>query len=290
MIGGWLMLVLVLAMAAGAVIIVLVGRKDEQRREERRRRFELKETGERIPLVPEKPASPPGAAPAITEIPLPPPVKQVAEPAQPRPEIEPGPGAEPTAPVITGRIVQTPDGEALLTTPPFKLRPSIFSLRSGRYALALLRRLPPWLVVAPRVRLDTVLIPTSPDGRDAADWREWRRRVRVRCIDVLICDRRDWKPILAILFGKGGARRARSVGGGVDRIVDEVLTEVSLPFLRVSGVFREDWPLIRPYIEQATLASLPHRDEDALHGGQGWDASAAVTLLRMDDERGGLLE
>jgi hypothetical protein len=194
--------------------------------------------------------------------------------------------------VTHGRFVNTPDGEMLLTEPPFKLRDTVFSRRNGRYAQALLRRLPPWLMICPRVRLDSILTPTSPDGRDPNDWREWRRRVRVRCIDILVCDRRTWSPVLAIMIDREATSTpsATTIGGGRDRIVDEVLNAVGLPLVRGSGVFKEDWPIIRPHVEQAMLPAPAESGEQPVEIGNAWDASAAVALLRMDDEEGWVLE
>ncbi len=296
---GWMILAFLVLMAIASVVVVVVTRTDERKRQERRRRFELTDTGERIPLAPPLPE--PTDQPASEEVaaflasgPLVP-VGPGDNLAGTRTEIEPDPEVIPLVPEAEGRsplgrFVHTPDGEMLLTTPPFRLRETIMSRRNGRYTLALLRRLPPWLVISPKVRLDSILTPTTPDGRDPDDWRQWRHRVRVRAIDLLLCDRRTWQPVLAIMIDHQPHAKATAIAGGKDRIIDEVLASVGLPLVRGTGSFKDDWPVIRPYVEQATLASPLHQDEDALHGGQGWDASAAVTLLRMDDEQGWLLE
>jgi hypothetical protein len=55
-------------------------------------------------------------------------------------------------------------------------------------------------------------------------------------------------------------------------------------------VFKDDWNAIRPYVEHAMLPTGEDSDREPADGGRGWDASAVVKLLSMDDERGGLLE
>ncbi|MGE4195664.1 MAG: DUF2726 domain-containing protein, partial [Phycisphaerales bacterium] len=135
--------------------------------------------------------------------------------------------------------------------------------------------------------------PTPPDGRDADDWRTWRRRVRLRSIDLVLCDRRTWQPLLAVLFERHDHEvRANEIAGGKDRIVDEILSTVGLPFVRATGRFKDDWHVIRPYVEQAMLPSrmLDDEPDDDSLGGTGWDASAVVNLLRADDEKGWMLE
>lgn len=166
---GWLVVVILLAMVTGAIVIVVVSKTDEKRRSQRLRRFELRDTGERLPLA----APPSEAAPAE------PPkedgtylfngvrVNAGTVSKDPRAEIEPDPGfiPEPTEEHKSaphGRFVNTPDGEMLLTEPPFRLRETLFTKRNGRYAQALLRRLPPWLMICPRVRLDSILTPHQP--------------------------------------------------------------------------------------------------------------------------------
>ncbi len=173
------------------------------------------------------------------------------------PEGGPFPGA---------RFVNTPDGEAMITAPPFRARPALFSRRHAAYAHLLLDRLPPWVVLCPKARMDAIVAPTPPDGRDPDDWRTWRRRVRWRAVDLLLCDRRTWRPLLAVIFdaparsGKRGTgsphdSRAGQVAGGRDRIVDEVLHAVGVPLVRATGDFARDWPAIEPYVSEAILRS-----------------------------------
>lgn len=289
---GALVLVILGLMVVASIVVIVVTRRDEARREKRRQRFEITDTGQRLPLAAERPpASPPKpveeiAAFVATE-PLREPDEELARTRAERSVAEEEPSTSPV-----GRFVHTPDGESLLTTPPFKRRDAIFSRRHGKYALSLIRRLPPWLSVCPKVRLDTLVSPTTPDGRDPEDWREWRRRVRVRSVDLLLVDQRTWEPLLAILLERDHPAAASTVGAGRDHIVDEVLTAVGIPMIRATGSLRDDWPAIRPYVEQAMLPTTEDADREpsALAGGNAWDASAVVKLLRMDDDRGGLLE
>lgn len=255
---------------------------------EARRRYAVQDTGERVPLAIDRRT--PAAAAPVAEI------APVSNPLR-RPGAAPDPDAPPLsdAPVgegaVTGRLVNTPDGEMILTTPPFALREAIFTGRSGRFVNLLMRRVPAWVVVCPKVRLDTLVTPTRPDGRDPADWREWRRRVRLRSVDLLLCDRRTWRPVLAILFDARAVPDARRIAGGQDRMADEVLHAVGLPLLRLTGDFERDWPVIKPHVDDLIL---PHVDDervlDAGFAPARIDEGGAVNLLRMDDSRGGLLE
>jgi len=297
---GWLIILIIAVMLAGSVVIVWVTRTEERRREARKQRFELNDQSVRLPMA--EPRNPRQAnAGAVEEAAA---FLARDQSATFRPDPRGGIDPDPAGPVITdplaggesrllGRVVETEDGESIITTPPFRLRESVFSKRHGRFATALIRRLPPWLVIAPRVRLDALVTPTSPDGRDADDWRTWRKRVRLRCVDLVLCDRRTWKPILAIIFERENVGpRASLIGGGQDRIIDEVLASIGLPYVRITGHLREDWHAIRPYVEQAmlpTVGDAEETDDDRL-GGTGWDASAAVTLLKLDDEKGWSLE
>lgn len=292
---GWTVLIILVLMVVVSVIIIVVTKREETRREQRRQRFELMDTGQRLPLAEDRPPPPPGPIGEIAGF--------VATEAPPAPSTLSANVIETreeklveeilhgkAEPVPQGRFVQSADGEVLLTTPPFRKREAIFSKRHGRYALALARRLPPWLVICPKVRLDTLVSPTSPDGRDADDWREWRRRVRMRAVDLVLVDRRTWEPLLAIMLERDHPATATTLGGGKDRIIDEVLAAVDLPLVRGKGSFKDDWPAIRPYVEQAMLPGTEDSDREPVMGGAAWDASAVVKLLTMDDERGGLLE
>ncbi len=244
-----------------------------RQRDARRRRYVLNESGERLPMAEGDSASDPPKA--VQELPSIPPtsVPHVSRPV-------------PTG----GRMVTTPDGEMILTTPPFALREAVFSSRTGRFVNAVTRRLPPWIIVCPKVRLDALLTPTKPDGRDPRDWREWRRRVRMRSVDLVLCDRRTWRPLLAIVFDPRLVD-ARLVGGGQDKILDEIFAGVGLSFLRLSGDFEKDWPVIQSHIDAMII---PHVSDEAMLEASDRtnrvDADSAVTLLRMDGEKGWLLE
>lgn len=152
-------------------------------------------------------------------------------------------------------MVLTPDGEMIITTPPFRLRETILSPREAAYAAAISRRLPRGLVLCPKVRLESLLTPTPPDGRDPEDWRTWRRRVRMRAVDFVICDTSGgrWRPLIAVEVDRP-PMAIRKIGGGVDRIIDEVLTAAGLPFVRCTGEPDADWPMIEPYLRDPAVA------------------------------------
>lgn len=281
----WILGALALSALVAAVYAVATAGPKARAREMRRKRFHLPESAERIGLAPERATE---AVRGVVETPAP---AQQRRPRRPDAEGRPGPvethDPRPAAGSM-GRLVETPDGEASLTTPPFQLREAIFSNKSGRYVAAIYRRVPPWVMVCPKVRLDSLLIPTPPDGRDAEDWRTWRQRVRVRSIDLVLCDRRTWRPMLAIIIDHS-APDTHALGGGRDRIVDEVLGAVGLPFIRGTGRFVDDWPRIRPYVEQAILPAAedaPEAADEARRARPG----GAVALLRMDEQKGWLLE
>lgn len=212
---------------------------DSKYASEYRRRIEIADSGSAsIPLVP--PSAP-----------------QLAGAQLGVPEGGPFPGA---------RFVKTPDGEAMITKPPFRARGSLFSRKHAAYAHLLLTKLPAWVVLCPKTRMDAIVSPTPPDGRDAEDWRTWRRRVRWRAVDLLLCDRRTWRPLLAIIFDTppgGGVydapdsekSRVRMVAGGRDRIIDEVLHAAGVPLVRATGNFASDWAAIEPYVSEAILRS-----------------------------------
>lgn len=278
----WTLLILMLAVAGAAAWVSLRHRhRHDEHILEHRRRYRLPAAGPRVPL--QSPASP-GAnpsAPSATSgatggksASLNALLRAIHEDEQARLAEAPDPAAAPAEPIryrpgpefvhrppdpngTIGRVVRTIEGEEIiLTAPPFQARRSIFSDRQGRYVLALSRRLPPWIVVCPRVRLDALVKPTPPEGRDPADWRQWRRRVRWRAIDVLLCDARSWRPVLALDIGKPSeALDIRKPGGGNDLMLEEVFFTVGIPFLRGSGDIHADWPMIRPHVEEAILVT-----------------------------------
>ena len=271
----WGLIILGVLFAATVVVLALRGKTADQRAvEDRRRRFAIQDTGERVPLAPERPQTTP--------------VSISDDGALPPPVARPGFGS---APAVQGRVVHTPDGEMILTTPPFALREMLFTSRSGRFVNLLSRRVPAWVMLCPRVRLDSLLTPTKPDGRDPADWRDWRRRVRLRSVDLVLCDRRTWKPLVAVLLVPKSSVDVRKVAGGHDRMIDEVLAVAGLPLLRLTGDFEKDWPLIKPYVEESIL---PHMtEEQALEASmqtQRISGDAAVELLRLDQDKGWMLE
>lgn len=143
------------------------------------------------------------------------------------------------------RRVMTPNGPMELTAPPFTLKSSIMTSRERWYARAISVRLPSGFVVCPKVRLESLLNPTPPNDRALDDWREWRKRVRMRSVDFLICRMPDWEPVVAVLI-ESSERSALSVR--VDRMIDETLAEVGLPFVRCTGSPRSDWRMIAPYV------------------------------------------
>lgn len=272
------------ALVAVAAGVWLLRARGEQRRvvEERRKRYAIQETSERIPIAPERTAAVPTAA--ITEVA--PPVRAVAE----RRELVRDEDGEPPA-RVGGRMVNTPEGEMILTTPPFVLREAIFGNLVGRFVNGLYRRVPAWVIVCPRVRMDTLVVPTPPDGRDPTDWREWRKRVRLRSLDLVLCDRRTWRPLVAVMFD-ARPTNARAVGCGRDRMTDEVLAHVGLPLLHLTGDIVADWPLIQPYVEQSILRHVGEEEvmEATMQRESPVDADSAGTLLRLDSEKGWVLE
>lgn len=144
------------------------------------------------------------------------------------------------------RMVETPDGPMVLTRPPFALRQALMSPRQRQYARAIALKLPSGYVVCPQVRLDALVVPTKPGTRGSAeDWRNWRRRVRLRAVDFVICALPEWRPVVAIDIEP----QERSVRAHQrDRIGDEVFAEVGLPLIRCSGTPGEDWGMIAPYV------------------------------------------
>ncbi len=288
----WILGMVIGAIMVAVIVAVATSSPGARARQERRRRYRLEETDERIGFSEGQTTA--GGSGVIGEAPAPERhfVAPAASMAGGTAELpQPRPGKPPI-----GRIVSTPEGETILTTPPFALREAVFTRRAGRYVAAMYRRLPPWVVVCPKVRLDSLLIPTRPDGRLAEDWRMWRQRVRMRSIDFVLCDRRSWKPLLAVIIeGAPGAGAHGSsvpgplqIAGGKDRIIDEVLGAVGLPLVRGTGRFGDDWAMIRPYVENAILPSAT--EEQFADEARRARPSGAVSLLRMDDSKGWLLE
>lgn len=306
----WIVLILLLAVAALAAWVSLRRRSEEhQEAANRRKRFLIPESNERVPVYDDR-GTPRPTEPAVAEDRTPKPGSmnailraiQESERAAAT-DSQPGPSHGPATPLVfrrprpepvhlpgpadgkLGRVVSTPDGEMILTTPPFSARASIFSDRQGRYVVELTRRLPPWIVVCPRVRLDALVKPAPPDGRNAADWREWRRRVRWRAVDVLLCDARSWRPVLALEIGRPHlGSDIRTPGGGNDRILEEVFFTVGIPFIRGSGVVSQDWPLVRPYVDEAILTT-----RDQCVEGDGAETESALSHP-PDDAIVGLLD
>ncbi|MBC7833958.1 MAG: DUF2726 domain-containing protein [Phycisphaerales bacterium] len=231
------LLMLLLAVGCGVVLTtVLRSRARAQVRAERRRRrfavgaqvaesvleqrYELPETEERLALAEQAPAA---------ELPL-------TESLSPSSDLSfqfenPLTGVDEIVAVPSGRFVITPDGEAFLSAPPFALRENVLTAHQGRVAAAIQAALPRGFVVCPKVRLEGLVTPTSPDGRDADDWRTWRRRVRMRSVDLMVFRVAGWRPVVGVMFNKPQAS-AKRLGGGEDRIIDEVLIAVGLPLVR----------------------------------------------------------
>ncbi len=160
---------------------------------------------------------------------------------------------------VESRTVVTPDGPMALTRPPFKLRKSIMSFRERGYARAIAVRMPSGFVMCPQVRLDALLTPTSPKGRPIDDWRNWRRRVRLRAVDFVICRMHDWSPVVAL---EVEARERSASAQTRDKMIDEALHEVGLALIRCSGEPEHDWAMIEPYLtEGARQPAGPSPDE-----------------------------
>ncbi len=137
---------------------------------------------------------------------------------------------------VPARLVRTPDGEMVLTAPPFQLRRSIVTAETGELLHRVAERLPAGLVLCPRVRLESLVEPQNPQDRDPDDWREWRRRVRLRSVDGLVCrvstgpEGAAWRPVLAIEVDPAPSVSRQSAP---DRIVDEVLEAAGLAVVHV---------------------------------------------------------
>lgn len=235
--------------------------------DEARKRYQLSDTGERIAFLDGDPNRPRG--PRLKDL-----LRDEGREATAQRIV-----SDPSASTLVGadaRLVQGVDGDMLLTSPPFALRLSVLGARLGRYVNRLSRRLPPWVVVCPRVRLDSIVVATNPLGRDALDWRRWRKRARMRSVDILICDRRDWRPIVAIVLRREHTSLLERLklpsggpgGSGGDRLTDEILNHVGLPIVYATGTLSNDWRKIAPYIDEAIL-----RTRDPCVEGDPWDGS-----------------
>lgn len=268
-----------LIIITGLVVLILFAllvHRHQQREQERsqvRRRYALKETTERMALI--DTGEEVGLRSQTLRERLV--AQDAAERASSEPDIASGP-------LVPARMVRTIDGDMLLTEPPFELRASIMSSRSGKYVNRLTRRLPPWIVVCPRVRMDSLVHATNPVGRDAEDWRDWRKRARLRAIDIVLCDRRTWRPVLAIVFEKkrksisdmtriGTSERADGGRGG-DRIIEEIFYHIGLPLVFASGELSKDWPIITPYVDEAILRT---RDQCVM-GDDAHDEASALSV------------
>jgi hypothetical protein len=154
------------------------------------------------------------------------------------------------------RLVLTPDGEMVLTAPPFALRESIVTPGAGALLRGIAGRLPREMVLCPRVRLESLVQPTSPVDRDPDDWRRWRRRVRLRSVDAAICrveagpdgESGGWRPVLAIEID---LPLSVSRNSAPDRIVDDVLEAAGLPVVHVDAgaTVEQAWTLIGTRLE-----------------------------------------
>jgi hypothetical protein len=148
------------------------------------------------------------------------------------------------------RRVMTPDGEMVLTAPPFALRNSILPAPAAALLHAIATRLPQGMILCPRVRLESLVEPTSPVDRDPDDWRQWRRRVRLRSVDAAVCrlEAVGWRPLLAIEID---AQPSMTRNVGPDRIVDDVLEAAGLPVvhLEADSTVEQAWTLIRTRLE-----------------------------------------
>lgn len=250
----------------GIGVFFMLSRRAAKERAERRRRYAIPETTQRIPMAPppaQRTPDPeieelvafgadvtttPGNGTPIFEDSLATRVLRGEQLGADEPSLD-------VAPVVEGRMVLTPDGEMILTTPPFRLRETLLGRRETAYAKAIGRKLPQGVVLCPKVRLESLLTPTPPDGRDPEDWRTWRKRVRQRAVDFVVCDTREgeWKPIIAISVDRP-PNAVHKIGGGVDRMTDEVLAAAGLPFVRCSGEPESDWGMIEPYVRESAVA------------------------------------
>jgi hypothetical protein len=261
------LILVVVLVAAGITIAVLINQNAAKDRAERRRRYNIPDTTERIALAPPPAERTPDLGPE----------EMIAFGAESQRSTESGtpifedslatqalrgeqlgteePPSLDVAPIVEGRMVNTPDGEMIVTTPPFELRQTLLGRRETAYARAIGRKLPQGVVLCPKVRLESLLTPTAPDGRDVEDWRTWRKRVRLRAVDFVVCDTRhgEWRPVIAINVDRP-EMAVRKVGGGVDRMIDEVLGAAGLPFVRCSGDPESDWGMIAPYVRESAVA------------------------------------
>ena len=283
----WIVVIILVAVCAGCgVLLWRLNAQQQAQHARRRRRYEIDPAiKERIPLLDGDPARPRG--PTLRE-------RLLEEAAAERESAADIALREAPSTPVSAQIVRTIDGsEAVLTEPPFVLRRSLFSHRGARYLNELTPRVPAWIVFCPRARIDALVMVSRPAVRDATDWANWRRRARLRAIDVLPCDRRDFRPVLAILWNRparGGTlvERLRRPDGGPagDRLIEEILRQVALPVVHASGSLSQDWSQIAPYIDEAIL---PTRDP-CIEGDGAEDLRvspvAASRLIQMTGEDG----
>lgn len=273
--GMWMWVGAVVFLASAAVVVWWLTAPARERRkasDARRRRYVVKDNPERLAMA-DAGRTATGTTLALEEI----------RPAERARDLRGASGGE-----VRGRLVQTLDGERILTTPPFALKESVLGDRGAKYFAALSARVPAWVVVCPKVRLDAIVTPTNPAGLDAAEFAVWRRRARMRSVDYLLCDRRTFKPLLAVVVERAHKRGHVELGGGQDRIPDEVLRTVGLTLVRVSGDFAKDWGLIKPYVDQAILPSVSEDAIDDAHAmgvGEHDEGAAAGELLKLLDEQ-----
>lgn len=252
-----------LVLIAGVLLTAgLYARRSAHRADEARaawrRRFTIPETSERLPIAEprtpsDEPAHPidPGAEPPAFEPTNETSLRGVALDAPFDPVFDVWAARDASG--VRGRIVDTPDGQLFLSEPPFLPKERLLDRAEAWIAREVKRRLPPGCVLCPKVRLESLVVPRSPEGRDVDDWRTWRRRVRMRCVDLLIVEKRSWRPVVAVEVDPPTDLR-RTTAGRPDRMIDEVLGAIGLPLVRVTpgvSTFDSAWELIEPHLARS---------------------------------------